>query len=165
MTTTMLEKYIPLSQAAKRLRLSPAVLQGLIDSGNIKAVQLNGTIAVAESDLNQVITRKQFELMRGHAISISLAAERYELNYWTIRNWITRGYIKIIKPGYRMEIDESDVAYCAAVYQSLSGVRGKRLFDENGQPYQPKHTDWATYQRERRRKKKARPLAASGPNR
>jgi len=149
-----IDTYIPLPQAAKRLKISAASLRGLINSGNIKAVKLNGTVAVAESDLDQVITREKFEHLRGQAISTSLAADRYSISHWTIRNWIDRGYIKVLKPGYGMEIDESDVAYCAAVYRSLGGVRGKRLFDENGQPYQPKHTEWAVYQRERRKKKK-----------
>ena len=98
MTTTTLERYIPLTQAVKRLKISAASLRGLINSGNIKAVKINGTVAMAESDLGQVISREKFE-------------------------------------------------------HPLGGVRGKRLFDENGQPYQPKHTEWVVYQRERRKKK------------
>ena len=149
-----LDQYVPLPQAAKRLKISSASLQGLIDSGNIRAVKLNGTVAVAESELEQVITREKFEHLRGTPISISDAVDKYQLKTQTIRNWIEHGYIKVVKEGYGMQLDQSDVAYCAAVYHSLGGTRGKRLFDDDGLPYQPKHTEWATYQRERRKKKK-----------
>jgi hypothetical protein len=158
MTTTTLERYIPLPQAAKRLGISPASLQGLIDSGNIRAAKLNGTIAVAETDLDQVITREQFQHLRGQAITVAGAVEKYNLSDRTVRDWIERGHINILKPGYGMVVDEADVAYCAAVYQIQGGGRGKRLFDESGQPYQLKHTEWADYQRERRKKNKPRVL-------
>ena len=158
MTTTSIENYVPLPQAAERLKIKPPVLQRLIGAGILHAVRLGGILAVAESELKQTIFREQFDHLRGQAISMSLVTERYGLNHWTVRNWIDRGYIKVLKPGYGMEVDESDVAYCAAVYRALGGVRGKRLFDESGQPYQPKHTEWALYQRERRKKKKTGPL-------
>ena len=150
-----LDQYVPLPQAAKRLKISSASLQGLIDSGNIRAVKLNGTVAVAESELDQVITREKFKHLRGKPITISEAVDTYKINNRTIRAWIARGYINVLREGYGMQIDQADVAYCAEVYESLGGVQGKRLFDESGQPYQPKHTEWANYQRERRKKKKA----------
>jgi hypothetical protein len=156
-----LEQYIPLPQAAKRLKISAASLQGLIDSGNIRAVKLNGTVAVAESELKQVITREQFKYLRGMPITISEAAEKYSIGKITFRQWTQRGYIRVLKEGYGMELDEADVAYCAAVYQAQGGTRGKRLFNEDGHPYQIKHTEWADYQRERRKKKKTGPLKAT----
>lgn len=151
-----IEQYIPLPQAAKRLSITSTSLKKLIDSGTIKAVKLNGTIAVAESALAQIIAipRQQFEHLQGKPITISEAVDKYHLKTQTIRNWIEHNYIGILKEGYGMELDQSDVAYCAAVYHSLGGTRGKRLFDNAGLPYQPKHTEWATYQRERRKKKK-----------
>jgi hypothetical protein len=162
MTTTTLDRYIPLSQAAKRLGISPAALEGLIDSGNIKAARLNGTIAVAEDELDQIvaINRDQFEHLRGQAITIAQAAEKYSLGNRTIRAWITRGYITVLVPGYGATIDEADVAYCAAVYQARGGERGKRLFDDQGQPYQLSRSEWATYQRTRRKKQKTGPLTS-----
>jgi hypothetical protein len=153
-TTTTLEHYIPLPQAAKRLGISPASLQGLIEGGIIAAVELGGTIAVAENDLDQIITREQFEHFRGQAITIASAVKKYNLGQMTIRGWIERGYIRVLKTGYGMTIDEADVAYCTAVYKAKGGVPGKRIFDDKGHPYQPKHTEWAEYQRERRKKKK-----------
>ncbi len=156
MTTTTLERYIPLPKAAKRLGISAAALQGLIDSGNIRVAQLNGTIAVAESELDQIIaiTREQYKHLQGKPITVAEAVEKYNLGQFALRGWINRGYVQIITPGYGMIIDEADVAYCAAVYQARGGTRGARIFDKNGLPYQPKQTVWAEYQRKRRRKRK-----------
>lgn len=151
--TTALKHYIPLSQAAKRLGISLTSLRDLIEGGMIAAVQLNGTIAVAENDLDRVITREQFKHLRGQAITVAEAGKRYGLNRITIRGWIERHYIRVLTHGYGMTLDESDVAYCAAVYQAQGGGRGKRIFDDNGKPYQMKHTEWADYQRNRRKKR------------
>jgi hypothetical protein len=114
---------------------------------------------VPESELNQTIFREQFDHLRGRVITIPQAVEKYNLSDRTIRDWVGRGYITILKAGHGMTIDEADVAYCAAVYQSQGGGRGKRIFNEHGQPYQLKHTEWADYQRERRKKKKTGLLA------
>ncbi len=78
MTTTALphlEKYISLSQAAKRPGITAASLQNLIDNSNVKAVQFNGTVAVAESELDQAIAREQLKHLREPAITIPQAAE------------------------------------------------------------------------------------------
>lgn len=85
MTTTPLERYIPLRQAAHRLGISAASLQSLIDSGRVGAAQLNRTAAVAENDLDEIITREQFEHLRGQAITIPQAAETYGVNQETLR--------------------------------------------------------------------------------
>jgi hypothetical protein len=151
-TTTALDRYIPLPQAAKRLGISAASLQGLIESGIIAAVQLNGTIAVAENDLDQVITREQFEHLRGKPITVPQASDKYKIRANTFRTWVQRGYIRLLKDGYGSEMDLADVAYCVAVYNAQSGGQGKRIFDKDGHPYQMKHTEWADYQRKRRKK-------------
>jgi excisionase family DNA binding protein len=158
MTTTPIENYIPLPQAAKRLKVTATALQRLINNGILHAVRLGGTVAVAESELNQTITREQFDHLRGQAITISQAVEKYSLGERTIRRWIERGYITLLKNGPGMILDEADVAYCSAVYQAIGGGQGKRIFDQSGHPYQMRHTDWADYQRERRKKKKTGPL-------
>jgi hypothetical protein len=159
-TLPQLDHFISLSQAARRLGLAKNTLRSLIDSGRIKgAVLPNGDIGVSEPELDSIITRDQFEYLRGQAITIAQAIEKYGLTDRTIRRWIDRGYIKVLKDGYGAHLDHADVAYCAAVYQALGGTRGKRLFNDDGQPYQLKRTDWATYQRERRKKKKTEHLS------
>ena len=159
MNASAIENYVPLPQAAKRLKITATALQRLIDNGILHAVRLGGTVAVPESELNETIFREQFDHLRGQAITIAQAIEKYGLIDTTIRRWIDRGYIKVLKEGYGAHLDHADVAYCAAVYQAIGGVQGKRLFDDNGRPYQLKRTDWATYQRERRKKKKTGPLS------
>jgi len=159
MNASAIENYVPLPQAAKRLKITATALQRLIDNGILHAVRLGGTVAVPESELNQTIFREQFDHLRGQAITVPQAVEKYNLSDRTIRNWVDRGYITILKEGHGVILDEADVAYCTKVYQTIGGGRGKRIFDERGQPYQLKRTDWADYQRERRRKKKTGPLA------
>ncbi len=151
-----LERFLPTPEAARRLRIGVEALNRLIDSGIIKAVQLNGVVAVSESELRQTITREQFGRLRGREISVSEAVKEYRINAVTIRRWVERGLIRVLKEGYGMELDLADVAYCAAVYKALGGARGKRLFDDEGNPYQLKKTEWAAYQRERRKRLKKR---------
>lgn len=160
-----IDHFIPLTQAAKRLRITTASLKQRIESGNVKAIVMNGTLAVAERDLDQIIpiTRDQFLQLCGQPITIAVAVEKYRLNQMTIRGWIERGYITVLKQGYGMTVDECDVAYCAAVYQAKNGAPGKRIFDAVGQPYQPKKSLWAEYQRERRKKKQADSLTSTRP--
>jgi hypothetical protein len=159
-TLPQLDRFISLSQAARRLGLAKDTLRSLVDSGRIKgAVLPNGDIGVSEPELDSIITRDQFEHLRGQAITITQAVEKYSLSERTIRNWVDRGYIAILKAGHGMLLDEADVSYCFAVYQALGGGQGKRIFDQSGHPYQMKHTEWANYQRERRKKKKTGLLA------
>lgn len=163
-TPPQLDRFISLSQAARRLGLTKDTLRSLVDLGKVKgAILPNGQIGVNELELDQTVTREQFEQLRGQAITISEAARKYGIGKITFRQWTKRGYIRVLKEGYGMELDEADVAYCAAVYQVRGGVKGKRLFDELGQPYQYKHTEWAAYQRERRKKNQANPVTTKRP--
>lgn len=160
MTTTalpsQLDRFIPLAKAARRLKVSEKSLRQMITAGRIKGAMLpSGEIGVSENDLDQLITREQFEHLRGKSITINQAAETYGIHPETIRGWVKQGYITVLREGYGKELDLADVEYCVAVYRSMDGARGKRLFDADGRPYQPKHTEWAIYQRERRRKASA----------
>ena len=167
MTTTLpqLERFIPLAQAAKRLGITTDLLRRRIESGSVTAIVFNDTLAVAERDLTEVIpiTRDQFFELRGQPITLSAAVKQYGINHVTLKGWVKRGYIAILKDGYGLQIDAADMAYCAAVYAAQGGMQGKRIFDAEGQPYQPKKSHWAAYQRERRKKKKADPLTIARP--
>ena len=55
MNASAIENYVPLPQAAKRLKITATALQRLIDSGILHAVRLGGMVAVAESELKQTI--------------------------------------------------------------------------------------------------------------
>ena len=157
-TLTQLDHYISLAQAARRLGLAKDTLRSLIDSGRIKgAVLPNGEIGVSEPEIDQITSREQFEYLRGTPITVPQASEKYGIRADTFRSWVKRGHIHVLKDGYAAEMDLADVAYCVAIYKAQGGGRGKRIFDQNGLPYQYKHTEWAAYQRERRKKKTALP--------
>ena len=161
MNASAIENYVPLPQAAKRLKITATALQRLIDNGILHAVRLGGTVAVPESELNQTIFREQFDHLRGQAITdCRKRSKSTALTIDTIRSWIDVDISRYLKMDTGPDWIMADVAYCAAVYQSLGGGRKASEFLMNdGQPYQLKRTDWAEYQRERRKKKKTGPLA------
>ena len=107
-TLPQLDRFMSLSQAAQRLGLAKDTLRSLIDSGRIKgAVLPNGDIGVSEPELNQIVTHEQFEQLRGQAITISEAAQKYNIGKITFRQWTQRGFIRVLKEGYGMELDEA----------------------------------------------------------
>jgi hypothetical protein len=107
----------------------------MIASGRIKGAKLpSGEIGVSQNDLDQLITREQFEHLRGKSITINQASESYGIHPETIRGWVKQGYIAVLKEGYGKELDLADVEYCVAVYRSLGGARGKCLFDADRRP-------------------------------
>jgi hypothetical protein len=156
-TLPQLDCFVSLPKAAKRLGISVSSLQSLIQSGKLNAVVLNDTVAVAESELQRIgaITRDQFKHFRGESITIAQAAQNYGIHPETLRGWVKHGYIQVLREGYGKALDRADVEYCVAIHRAQGGGRGKRLFDDSGLPYSPSQTEWAIYQRERRRKKQA----------
>jgi len=69
--------------------------------------------------------------------------------------WKNKGYLRVLKPGYRMQIDESDIAYCAEIYHRRKergiGFRAP-LLDSEGLPYQLKHPKLAEYRKRKKNK-------------
>ena len=170
--TLHLDHLIPLRDAAKLFGLSEKRLHELVQAGKIKgAILPGGEIGVSKdaAEINAIneklraIKRKQFDRLRNVPITITDASNKYSIQRDTILLWVNKQrYIKILKTGYRMEIDEADVAYCAAIYElrrsfigqsKERGQTGAPLLDEMGDPYLLKHPKLSEY----RRKKK--PLA------
>jgi hypothetical protein len=55
-----------------------------------------------------------------------------------------------------LELDETDVAYCAYIYEQKKqeyggNIAGVKIFDENGNPYQVKYPEVAEQMRTERR--------------
>lgn len=148
----VVEHVILLEEAAERLGVSEDVLTRLVQDGTIKAVQLlpGGEIAVNEDDVLTFVTREQFGDLQGQHITVTQASKKYKVSRNTILEWVGYGHIKVYKPGYKMEIDEADVAYYATVYHKKGGGRGKRILDQTGRPYQLKHPKLAEYRRQRK---------------
>ncbi len=170
MTTATLERYIPLPQAAKHLKVSAASLQRLIESGKIRAALLSdGVIVVSKQSAEQAanyeqineqlraIRREDFRKLHGQPIPITEATKKYQILDTTIREWVKRGFIAVLESGYGKKIDEGDVAYCAKVYHTRKfggSLSGAPLFDKDGNPNLLKYPQLSEY----RRKKKTGPL-------
>lgn len=140
---TDLPRYIPLSEAAERYGVSEEVLKRAIESGTIRAVQLDQEVAVAEGDVEKIVIRKSdFEHLRGKPISITEAAEKYGIPHGTFSRWVKAGHISVIKRiGRKVLLDEADVAYRAEIYKRMGGGRGRRIFDADGKPYKIKYPE------------------------
>ncbi len=114
-------------------------------------------LAAAGDDINAqlaAIKRDDFKHLKGQGITVSEAARKYDVNRSTILKWTKQQYIAILKPGYRMELDEADVAYCATIHaiRRKTGVRfGAPLLDETGMPYLLKHPALSRYRREQKK--------------
>jgi hypothetical protein len=148
--------FIPLAEAARKYDLTEDVLTRLIQDGRIDAAQLpSGDLLVSDEGLNEKtkeqIVEEKYGHLQGQPITVTEAAEKYDIVRNTLLNWVKYGHITVLKPGYRMELNEAEVAYCAEVYnkRTRSGF-STRIFDENGLPYQLKHPDLAEYRRRRK---------------
>lgn len=151
----MPEQVFLLKDAASRFNLPLDLLTRMVQSDKIEAVELpNGEFAVSEPTVKKIISvsKEEFKHLSGVPISVSDAAQKYDLKKDTVRLWTRKGYITVLETGYRMQLDEGDVAYCAAVYHKRDGGQGKKILDESGQPYTVRHPDRARYRREYRRR-------------
>jgi hypothetical protein len=154
-TKLSIPTFIPLTEAVHKYALTEDVLTRLIQDGRIDAAQLpSGELLVSDESLNQKtkeqIVEERFAHLRGKPITVSDAEGVYKLKNMTIRRWIANGYIRVVNDGYPIKVDESDVAYCAKVYDEQDGKSGRRIFDGDGNPYQLKHPKLAEYRRRRR---------------
>ncbi len=161
--------YLPLAEAASKFGLSKKVLTQMIQAGKIEAVQLpTGELLVAAEKNGQKpkskeeIIAEKFAHLREQPISASEASRKYSEIYGiSISNqlfsrWGQIGHITVLERGYRLQLDEAEVAYCAEIYaQKYKEYEGKmagvRIFDENGNPYQLKYREVAEQMRMDRR--------------
>jgi hypothetical protein len=157
--TMSLPQLLPLPEAARKLGVSVSELRARVDAGTIAAGVLpDGEIVVSKENLQanntadintrlSAIKREGFEHLRGQAITVTEAAEKYEVPRNTILEW-AKQHITILKPGYRMELDEADVAYCVAIYAVRKQYKSLApLLDDEGNPYLLKHPDLARARR------------------
>jgi len=113
----------------------------------------SGEIAVSGKPSKDDLIKQKYGHLVGKSITINDAAKKYNLHRNTIQDWRYKGYLRVLKPGYRMEINEADVAYCAEIYHERKktgiGFRAP-LLDENGLPYQLKHPKLSEYRKRRK---------------
>jgi len=137
-----LPKFISLPDAAKKIHASIEDLRPLIEKGKIKAATINGEIFVDTLTLPEQILKKEdlpeyrkFKKLKGVAISLNQAAQKYGIPQQTISRWRKKGLLKLIReePNY-IFVNEQDVAFCAYFHRQYDNPRGQRIFDENGVP-------------------------------
>ena len=97
-----MEEYLLLEEAALRRGISPETLSKLVESGKIRAVKIDGKMAVAvkDSEIASVLAilddGKDDEL-----VSISEAARRLGIYSCLVSNWVKYGWIKVQGHGDR----------------------------------------------------------------
>lgn len=157
-----LDQLIPLRDAARLFGLSEARLHELLEAGKIRgAILPGGEIGVSESAakinaLNEnlsKITREPFENLRGVHITASEGAKKYGVHRNTILKWAKQGFVRVIVGGYRMEVDEADLAYCASIHDQRKdlGNISTPLLDDMGRPCLLKHPRLSEYRRRRKK--------------
>ncbi len=143
-----LPSYIPLKEAAKLTGLPAAALRERIAAGTIRAITLNGEMAVSKQSAVQAARQgvpkeklpeyRQFEHLKGQEIWVAEAGRKYGLYTSTLTRWASDGIIRKLRiVGNKVFLNEQDVAYCAFVYGQFGG-QGKRIFNPDGTPYTPR---------------------------
>lgn len=154
--------YIPLVAAVQKYGILEKTLLKRIKSGKLASAQLpDGEYLVAEHDIDPSlrIKREDFKHLRGQGISVTNAGKKYDIRAANFSRWTKLGYIKVLERGWKLILDEADVAYCAAVYRAkytlydgqLSGVN---IFDKEGRPYRLRYREIADTRRNERRQQK-----------
>lgn len=144
-----LDRFISLSEAAQRMRVSVKETRAMINSGKIKGGILpDGAMVVSEDTLpkkkEDLSEYKKYSHLNQVGIGIGESAKKYSIPKTTLFHWFEKGYIKSVgRNGQKVLLNEQDVAYCAGIYEKNKG-QGKRLFNKDGTPYRPKNGSSAT---------------------
>ena len=160
---TGLPRLLPLEEAAQRTGLDIETLREMVAQGKVvagispeggilvavqdgKVVMLNGQAnGNGEGDVFELnrrlaaIKREQFAHLEGKGITVSEAAERYNVGERTIRHWLKLypSFLRVIDKGRPKRLNEADVAFLAAIHhlRKQFGVRsGTPLIDAQGNP-------------------------------
>lgn len=132
-------KWLPLPSAAERFHVDGAVLEKLAKDGVIGSkVSPEGEVLVLESEARNVarrLDRRQWEHLRGRPITASDAERHYGLSKNYYARWGREGYIhKLGEDGWRVWLDEADVAYATALAEVSGGLKqGRALFPASPQ--------------------------------
>ena len=109
--------YIPIDQAVERYSISRAALTQAVETGKMRAVRVNGFVAVAEEDMKVLVVELDENLV-GKPIRVTEAAEKYGVSHANLSRWADAGYICIIERRYSyLTLDEADVKRASAVFK------------------------------------------------
>lgn len=114
-----------------------------------------GEVFVAQqTETRQQIIERKFSPLIGQPITVTDAANKYNVHRDTVLVWVKNRYVTALKHGgrgSRMELDEADIAYCAEIHHKRGGISGAPLLDDDGLPYELKHPDLSKYRQKRRK--------------
>ncbi len=140
-------KWLTIAQAAEQFAVEAAVLEKLAKDGIIGSkISPQGELLVLEDEAQEVgrrLDRRQWEHLRGRPITASDAERHYGLSKNYFARWAREGYIrKLGEDGWRVWLDEADVAYAVALVEVSGGLRqGRALFPTSPQYATIKHRE------------------------
>lgn len=125
-TMSMTVDTLPINQAAQALAFPEALLRHLVVAGVIAGDKSTCDLPQAA----QVVTRLRAaqNLVAGHPILISEAAEKYGFHSNSVYNWIDGGWVHIIHPEPRIKVDEGDIAFTRVLADLVGHVPGRAIF-------------------------------------
>lgn len=155
--------YLSIEEATRKYGVEKKVLTQLIEAGMIETHETptGEMLVVADKNGNghnpqtkEEIIAAKFAHLCGQPISASEASRKYSKLYSipisqrSFSRWCEAGYITVLSRGYKLELNEAEVAYCAEIYaqkyKEYGGrMSGVRIFDEIGNPYQLKYPEVA----------------------
>ncbi|MBN1484267.1 MAG: hypothetical protein JXA37_06050 [Chloroflexia bacterium] len=125
--------------AAEKFGLRAMVLEKLAKDQVIGSkLSTEGQLLVIEDEAKEVakrLDRRQWEHLRGRQITASDAERYYGLSKNYYARWAREGHIaKLGEDGWRVWLDEADVAYATALAEVSGGLRqGRALFPSSPQ--------------------------------
>ncbi|RLC84524.1 MAG: hypothetical protein DRJ03_14090, partial [Chloroflexi bacterium] len=148
--TAASEKYdLPKKQLADWLK------RGIIEGITTDRGEMVSQTAIENNLPKDKIIQLRYPELVGVPITLTEAQEKYNVNRATIFRWAkNNNYIRVLKNGYGMTLDEAEVAYCAEIYHRRieRGIGTHTpLLDKTGKEYQLKHV-WLSKYRKKKKK-------------
>ena len=144
--TIDLPTYIPLNEATRRYRIGAQALTQMVEKGTIRAVKIDGSMAVAETDIDAMTLRDELwarvKHLDGTAIGVKDARCKYHLGAATLSRWIEDGIVRVLQSplgqgrGRKKLLNEADIAYTSLVADKRGRKRGRRILTPE---YLPPH--------------------------
>lgn len=123
-----LPTYISLVEAAQRYQVSAETLTRAVESGMLRAVQINGEIAVADEDVAVVAAQVQAQNEGDELVSLNEAARRLNLDSRIVWQWYKNGWLPEMGRGPHSAIYVSFVrANALSILRDRRGGQGRRL--------------------------------------
>ena len=121
-------RYLRLDEAARKYGISTEALLRAAEVGLVRAVRINGAIAVAEDDVHQLEERN------GHSahefpryLPLSEASRRYGISEAVLKRAIESGTIEAIYLGEEVAVAEGDVEKVVIRKSDFEHLRGKPI--------------------------------------